>query len=405
MFRKLEENITNEQAKPEAQADLSALERLPLEVMTGVISHLVPNHRRIAQASRSLYTAFHFVDQRYWRAKFKKHFPHLFREVDKKKDVDWRVEFIAAEAKDYKYLSPLMAKTFHMIKEADVAGLRAIPITLDTIFIPFDGSPCLMATWAMRGRNQKLLDYLYTLHNENAAHKFGITQLHCAVMFRQPPETIIALIEQHGEVDTVSSSRFTPLLDAAYAGWIELVEVLVASGANIEAADVGGCTSLYLAAQNDHANVVDHLLAHGANVDAKSNTGAAPIVVAAQNNCIAALKCLIRHGANINAATGQGATALFIAAQEDNAEVVELLLANDKIDVNAALISDKPSLIDFTKKYSVEIRQCMLTFIDAQPNPDHIRMRPIDIAMVLGHRGIAEMLQQKEERLRARLSS
>jgi ankyrin repeat protein len=44
----------------------------------------------------------------------------------------------------------------------------------------------------------------------------------------------------------------------------------------------------------DHADVVEILLAHGADVNAKRNDGETPLIIATQNGAVA--KLLIQHG-------------------------------------------------------------------------------------------------------------
>lgn len=54
-------------------------------------------------------------------------------------------------------------------------------------------------------------------------------------------------------------------------GHHELVELLLAHGANIEHRDKKGCTSLILAASAGHAVTVAILLDHSANIEAQSD--------------------------------------------------------------------------------------------------------------------------------------
>ncbi len=54
-------------------------------------------------------------------------------------------------------------------------------------------------------------------------------------------------------------------------GHDELVELLLAHGANIEHRDKKGCTSLILAASAGHAVTVAILLDHSANIEAQSD--------------------------------------------------------------------------------------------------------------------------------------
>lgn len=59
-----------------------------------------------------------------------------------------------------------------------------------------------------------------------------------------------------------------PLHDAAVIGSVELVERLIANGADVDARDVRGYTPLYIAIQSGHVEVAKVLIANGADVNA-----------------------------------------------------------------------------------------------------------------------------------------
>jgi hypothetical protein len=63
------------------------------------------------------------------------------------------------------------------------------------------------------------------------------------------------------------------LVIAAYEGRLKTVELLLAHGANVDAAARGGFTPLIMAAQKGHTAVVVALLGAGADIDAKGDQG------------------------------------------------------------------------------------------------------------------------------------
>ncbi|KAF4523008.1 hypothetical protein B566_EDAN007438 [Ephemera danica] len=67
--------------------------------------------------------------------------------------------------------------------------------------------------------------------------------------------------------------RFSALHYAAQNGNIEIAELLLNKGANIEAANIGGATPLLTAIWWDRQNFVEFLLNRGANVNARTNSG------------------------------------------------------------------------------------------------------------------------------------
>lgn len=63
------------------------------------------------------------------------------------------------------------------------------------------------------------------------------------------------------------------------------------------------------------------LLSHGAEVDACNLEGVTSLVVAAEQGHAHVVKALLEHGARPTRAAGNGATPLFVAAKNGHSEV------------------------------------------------------------------------------------
>jgi len=61
-----------------------------------------------------------------------------------------------------------------------------------------------------------------------------------------------------------------PIHDAALTGDVELMEMLIANGADVDARDVHGYTPLILAIQEGYTDIAKTLIAHGADVNARA---------------------------------------------------------------------------------------------------------------------------------------
>ncbi|KAG5848249.1 hypothetical protein ANANG_G00096470 [Anguilla anguilla] len=145
---------------------------------------------------------------------------------------------------------------------------------------------------------------------------------------------------------------------AAQEGHRDVVELLLAGGADVDCRDADGRTTLYALALENQLGMAECLLEHGAGAEARDPEGRTALHVACWQGHLEMARALVAHGADVNAADGsgaaaavgglagargggappagrrarpdhacdQGATALGVAAQEGHAEVVRALL-------------------------------------------------------------------------------
>jgi ankyrin repeat protein len=115
------------------------------------------------------------------------------------------------------------------------------------------------------------------------------------------------------------------LSSAAWSAHKEVVEFLIANGANANHSDRDGRTPLHDAASQNYPDIVKVLLANGADVNARDNDKWTPLLNAAFNGAAEAAEVLITYGANINAKTESGFTSLYWAKLSDSDALVDLL--------------------------------------------------------------------------------
>ena len=126
------------------------------------------------------------------------------------------------------------------------------------------------------------------------------------------------------------------LFEACAAGEIERVERLLhesasgaagATGINDYSAD--GWTPLHLAAFFGHAKIVELLIAHAADVLARSRgaNGNTPLHAALAGNHKFVAGVLIGHGADVNAPDAQGWRPLHLADANNNMDAITALIA------------------------------------------------------------------------------
>ena len=116
------------------------------------------------------------------------------------------------------------------------------------------------------------------------------------------------------------------MLLAALSGKADVVSVLLAAGAAVDAADEWGDTPLMAAAANGHTPVVQALLDAGASLEAADELGYTALTMAAYYGHEACVAALLAAGAAVDG-SAQGLTPLSVAAAHGHNAVAARLLA------------------------------------------------------------------------------
>ena len=205
-------------------------------------------------------------------------------------------------------------------------------------------------------------------------------------------------------------SGWTPLHFAAQAGQIDIVEFLIAKGADVNAENLSGVTPLQFAADKAHKEIAElliekgadvslHLAARlgdlprvkssvedGADVNAEDVRGDTPLHIAAAKGHKEVVELLITKGANVNAKNNEGQTPIDIALEQNHKDIVALLLekgAEFSIHI-AAYLGD----IDRTKRF-IETG----VSVDVESGP--AKRTPLYLAVKNKHKDVAKLLIDK----------
>ncbi|XP_078466468.1 uncharacterized protein LOC144729827 [Lampetra planeri] len=109
---------------------------------------------------------------------------------------------------------------------------------------------------------------------------------------------------------------------------LEVAELLVRHGANVNTRDLHSHTPIYEAITRHSLPIVQLLVAAGARVDVRDNYGATPLFVAAQCGVLSVVAYLVRMGSDVERATQDGSTPLFEACRNGHEEVAAFLVAS-----------------------------------------------------------------------------
>ncbi|KAH7134453.1 hypothetical protein EDB81DRAFT_870995 [Dactylonectria macrodidyma] len=156
------------------------------------------------------------------------------------------------------------------------------------------------------------------------------------------PSQVISFLESRAKVEASNQALMAAEKYSSHSGCFgasEASDVLLRLGYSPDLKDTYSRTPLWYAAQNGHETVVKLLLAAGADVNAAAGYGGRTALQAAiGEGHLEVVKKLLADGADVNAAAAagyNGRTALQAAAEGGHLEVVKKLLA-DGADVNAA---------------------------------------------------------------------
>jgi len=160
------------------------------------------------------------------------------------------------------------------------------------------------------------------------------------------------LIENGADVNAAGPSAATPLYNAAYRGYLDLIGLLLDNGADVDGHTEKGEAPLCGAASGAQAKeAVDLLCQRGADVNHQSGaSGVTALHMAALSGNINGMQALMTHGADTNAKSIlEGNTPLQFAIlcleSDKTDDTIRLLLANGA-DPNIANSSGKKPLID-----------------------------------------------------------
>ncbi len=149
---------------------------------------------------------------------------------------------------------------------------------------------------------------------------------------KRNPSKVAGLLEDFSDLNMMHPDDFgsTPLIVAAYSGFLPTVELLLSRGADINCCDDLGRSPLIHAVIEGCVDIVEHLIKRGANIHLADSWGYQAIHFAAKHAHFRIAGLLIEAGAAVNAAINDswGNTPLHVAVMHGAIRVTELLLSS-----------------------------------------------------------------------------
>lgn len=154
----------------------------------------------------------------------------------------------------------------------------------------------------------------------------GVTALHEAASLGHL-DLVKLLLARGADVDARERNGDTPLLRAGEYPWEDCTIALINSGADIHIKDGFGRTTLHFACRSGLLNIVNILLARNMDADERDVEDKTPLFHAVENSHTDCILALLDHGANLDIQDHSGFTVLHEAASHGNFNAVNILLA------------------------------------------------------------------------------
>lgn len=188
----------------------------------------------------------------------------------------------------------------------------------------------------IEARQYETCELLLRRTHLNIAEGFGEDPILTKAVKKNNLDLIQLLLDHGAEVDGTNEYEETPLYTAAYAGYTEIAELLLQAKANVNARVANGGSIIYGACMRNKPEMVKLLLSHGADIHLSTyNRNWSPLEAAFDYPEIVEL--LVKHHPppdfkrlTVSRATVRGkTTALFFAVAGDHEESVKWMLQGD----------------------------------------------------------------------------
>lgn len=140
-----------------------------------------------------------------------------------------------------------------------------------------------------------------------------------AVKIRNAHEVEVCL--EAGANPEQSINNQSLIIHATEKSNINIIDLLIKHGADLEVCDSKGNTPLLLAVQKEQMGLIKCLLAKDANINAQNHLGFTSMMYAAQNGSLRLVKTLHGKDADLNLKNKKGKTALEVAVENKNSQV------------------------------------------------------------------------------------
>ncbi|CDZ78226.1 Phosphocholine transferase AnkX [Legionella massiliensis] len=207
------------------------------------------------------------------------------------------------------------------------------------------------------------LELLHTLGADlTKANKDGATPAHAAAQFGYT-DVLAFLLKNNPELGNVQDCKgITPAYYVAWTGILPSLKLLHTLGADLTKADKSGFTPAHIAALGRHRDALEFLLKNKPEL--------------------------------ANAQANDGTTPAYVAAVQGDTESLRVLISY-RVNLDLTFQTTKEELIKFGEKYDLMIQESISQYLSKQQNDAPVALSPLDIAEILGHKEIVELIKNR----------
>ncbi len=146
------------------------------------------------------------------------------------------------------------------------------------------------------------------------------------IALREPSPNVVQVLINIPTIDlnTLTEQGESPLMMAVFKGQVEIAQQLIKLGADVNKT---GWTPLHYAATAGHSQLVSILLANYAYIDAESPNKTTPLMMAAHYGTAGVVKLLLEEGADPLLKNDVGLSAIDFAQKANKTDAVEIIAA------------------------------------------------------------------------------
>ncbi|CAC5396484.1 unnamed protein product [Mytilus coruscus] len=188
---------------------------------------------------------------------------------------------------------------------------------------------------ACRSGNTECVELLVASQCDiNSSNVEGKSPLHIACSEENADIVGILLNTDYCKIDHCDNDNNTALMISCERCNMEIEQLLILHGCNLNTANVHGRTALHIASTIGSTEIVQLLISNECEINLCDNDNQTPLNLAIENYQKTCIELLLSYSCDVNICTIDGQTSLHIACKTGQVDIVEFILNSNRCDVD-----------------------------------------------------------------------